>query len=345
MNPKQFTSDKILNHLDEVNEWYKGGNPFPITMEMDLTDKCNHDCPGCCGGRALNKMLPQEEIQRIIYELAALGCKGLIFTGGGEPLCSPYAIEAVRLAKSCKMDVGFITNGGLLHNVNCTELLDCCTWIRVSLDAGSPKIHRKVHKANDFARIVENIKNLTTLKDKTGSTCTIGVGYLTGKETDAPEDMMDFVDLSIKLQVDYAQFRPFLKPVGKIDFSVFKPINFEPYFKKETKKTKILCSKHKYDSIKRGEVKRTYSICYGQQFTSVITAAGDMVICCHGRGVPSMCLGSVRKQSIKGIWGSTKRQKAIESIQIKTCPLLCRADTFNTILWNIKQDKEHINFL
>lgn len=345
MNPKQFSSDKILNHLDEVNKWYKGGNPFPITMEIDLTNKCNHDCPGCCGGRTSNESLSQEVIHKIISELAYLGCKGLIFTGGGEPLCSSHAIEAAKLAKLHKMDVGFITNGGLLHEVNCVELLDCCTWIRISLDAGSPQMHKKVHGTNDFAKIVENIKNLTATKDKTGSACTIGVGYLTGKGTDAPEDMMDFVNLSIEMQVDYAQFRPFLKPVGKIDFSDFKPIDFTPYFNKENEKTKILCSKHKYDSMKNGEIKRVYDKCYGQQFASVITAEGDMVVCCHGRGIPSMCLGNVKKQSIKEVWDSAKRQRTVESIQIEKCPLLCRADTFNTILWNIKQKKEHINFL
>lgn len=346
MNPKQFGSDKILNHLNEVSEWYRGGNPFPITMELDLTNKCNHHCPGCVGGRHNNEELSEKEAATIIYELDALGCKGLIFTGGGEPLCSPHVIKAVEYAGRSGMDVGFITNGSLLHKIDCKTLLDCCTWIRISLDAGSYTMHKKVHGTNDFAEVVKNIGNLTSLKDKIESSCTVGTGYLTGKGTDDPEDMMDFVCLSIELQVDYAQFRPFLRPDDKLDFSDFKRIDFTPYFKKETEKTKILYSKHKYDSMKNGEVKRVYDKCYGQQFASVISAAGDMVVCCHGRGGnPSMYLGNIKKQTIKEIWGSVKRQKIVESIQIEKCPLLCRADTFNTILWNIKQKKEHINFL
>lgn len=344
MNPKQFSSDKILNHLDEVNEWYEGGNPFPVTMELDLTNKCNHNCPGCVGGRNSNEELTEKEAKDIIYELGALGCKGLIFTGGGEPLCSPYIMNAVECARQSGMDVGFITNGSLLHKIDCKTLLDCCSWIRVSLDAGSPQMHKKIHGIGDFAKVVKGIRNLTSLKNKIKSTCTIGAGYLIGKGTDVSEDIMDFVLLSIELQVDYAQLRPFLSN-GKSDFSDFKIMDFGPYLKKETKKTKILYSKHKYDSIKNGEMRRIYKKCYGQQFISVISAAGDMIICCHARGNPSMYLGNTKQQTIKEIWDSVKRQKMIKAIQIEKCPLLCRADAINTILWNIKEEKEHINFL
>ncbi len=44
---RQFSSDKILKHLDRVNAWLKGENPYPITVEMDVTNICNHRCPEC----------------------------------------------------------------------------------------------------------------------------------------------------------------------------------------------------------------------------------------------------------------------------------------------------------
>ena len=344
MNPKQFSSDKILNHLDEVTQWLDGKNPPPITVELDLTNKCNHSCPGCKGSRS-NESLSLKDTLRVIEELADMGCKGLIFTGGGEPLVSPHLVRSTGYERHSSMDVGLITNGSLLNIVDCEALLDYCTWIRISLDAGSEKMHQRTHGSNDFAQVVANIALLVSLKSNIKSTCTIGVGYLTGKGTNNPRDMMDFVELAISLGVDYAQFRPFLKSHTTEDFSDFTPIDFSPYTKKSNSRTNILCSKHKYDSMDCGDTKRSYDKCYGHQFATVISATGDMYLCCHGRGISSMVIGNVKDDTIVDIWNSEKRKKAIESIVLDDCPLLCRADTFNTILYNIKTEKKHVNFL
>ncbi len=345
MNPKQFSSDKILNHLYTVTEWLAGDNPFPITVELDLTNKCNHNCPGCIGGRCgRDEELSLGDISSVIAQLATLGCKGLIFTGGGEPLCSPYLLRAMKQASST-MDVGLITNGSLLHMSSCETLLDRCTWIRISLDAGSSEMHRRTHGTVDFAQVIANIAMLVSLKKIIGSTCTIGLGYLTGKGTNDPQDMMDFVDGAVSLGVDYAQFRPFLSTNNTEDFSDFTPIDFAPYIAKGNNKTEILCSKHKYDSMSNKDTTRAYDKCYGQQFATVISATGDMYLCCHGRGIESMVIGNIRDNSISDIWYSEKRRRVVDSIVLDKCPLLCRADTFNTILWSIKSEKKHVNFL
>ena len=42
---RQFSSDKILKHIDRVNAWLKRENPRPITVELDMTNVCNHRCP------------------------------------------------------------------------------------------------------------------------------------------------------------------------------------------------------------------------------------------------------------------------------------------------------------
>ncbi len=346
MNPMQFSSDKILNHLHTVTEWLAGDNPFPITVELDLTNKCNHNCPGCIGGRnsSCAELSPQD-ITNVIAELADLGCKGLIFTGGGEPLCSSHLVEAISDASYLGMDVGLITNGSILHITNCETLLDRCTWIRISLDAGSSSIHQITHGTVDFQQVVANIAALVSLKNSIESTCTIGVGYLTGKGTNDPKDMMDFVVWAVSLGADYAQFRPFLKSNDAEDFSDFTPINFAPYIAKGNSKTEILCSKHKYNSMDCGDTARAYDKCYGHQFATVISATGDMYLCCHGRGIKSMALGNIRENSISDIWRSERRRHVIDSIVLKDCPLLCRANTFNTILWSIKNEKKHVNFL
>ena len=45
-NPQQ----KILCHLDKVENYFNNKNPDPITIEIDPSNSCNHSCPFCISG-------------------------------------------------------------------------------------------------------------------------------------------------------------------------------------------------------------------------------------------------------------------------------------------------------
>jgi len=126
----------------------------------------------------------------------------------------------------------------------------------------------------------------------------IGIGYLVGNGTDNFNDMMDFVELAIKMKVSYAQFRPFHTQAKK-NFSNFKEIDFASFVKLSNNRTEILYSAHKFENMMNGLANRNYSKCYGQQFAGVITANGDMTVCCHTRGLNQFTLGNVKSESIK----------------------------------------------
>jgi hypothetical protein len=36
------------------------------------------------------------------------------------------------------------------------------------------------------------------------------------------------------------------------------------------------------------------------------------------------------------VWGSEERRRVAESVDFKDCPPLCRADSFNGILWELE---------
>lgn len=335
---RQFASDKIINkeHIGRVAEWVKGRNVFPITVELDMTDKCQHFCNDCVGGR-----VGGEQIQPavIINQLAELGCKGITFTGGGEPLLHKETLNMVEYAKDRKIDVGFITNGSALTKEKSERLVKNCTWVRVSLDAGNAETFKYTHglPVVAFNKVVKNIKGLAEMKSKVGSECTVGVGYLTDEITKS--GMLEATRLARDLGVDYVQFRPYHRDETEVNDEIEKCLEYE------TENFKVLWSKHKYESMKRGDWGRTYEKCYGQQFATVIGANGKMYLCCHMRGMEKYELGDVNKQTIKDIWNSERRQEVIDGLDWRDCPPLCRANTFNQILWEIKQNKDHVNFL
>jgi MoaA/NifB/PqqE/SkfB family radical SAM enzyme len=340
---RQFSSDKILKHIDRVDAWLKGKNPIPVTVEIDMTNSCNHRCPECSGWYFQDKdcdSLPLDLAIDTIKQIAKVGIRGLIFTGGGDPLCHPGTKNAVRLAHDLGLDIGFITNGSLL--------LKCCKWLRISLDAASSKTFEKIHGmyGDTFDRLLDNLRLLVKMKKEIGSDTTIGTGYLTSKHT--KKEMIAASIICKKIGVDYLQFRPLqIHNNGKFEYHRAYGIEKEilKCLKYSKDGYKVLYSKHKYDMMKEKNFGRNYKKCYGQQFATVIAADAKMYICCHMRGYAKYCIGDLKKNTFLEIWNSARRKKVVENIDFRDCVPLCRDNTFNQILWNIKQPREHVNFL
>jgi len=347
---KQFSSEKILKHLDRVSAWINGENPPPVTVEMDMTNVCNHRCPECVVSYYQltdSNSLSREQAESIIDQLGEAGARGLIFTGGGEPLCHPDTPDIVERAKSRGIDVGFITNGQLLKEESAEKLLKNSTWIRVSLDAATPEVFLKTHgrDGNSFTRVVENIRMLAKMKKEMNSSCTVGVGYLTSKDTKG--DLEKATILCKDMGVDYIQFRPMqIHHGGNFGYNwedVTREI--EKCIRYSGNGFDVLNSKHKYDMMNSKDYGRNYKECYGHQFATVITATAKMYLCCHLRGYEKYCLGDLKEKNLMDIWNSEERKQAYENIEFKDCIPLCRCNTFNQVLWNITRPKEHVSFL
>lgn len=185
---RQFSSDKILKHLDRVNQWLQGSNPSPITVELDMTNVCNHKCAECVVDYFRvndNSFLSLVIAKKIIAQLSKNKIRGVIFTGGGEPLCNPYTIEAVKFARIKGLELGFITNGSLINDKSAEVILNNCSWVRVSLDAASPEVYGLTHgmDGNEFNEVVDKIKILVEAQKRLKSKCVIGVGFLTCEQT------------------------------------------------------------------------------------------------------------------------------------------------------------------
>lgn len=347
---RQFSSDKILKHLDRVNQWLAGENPSPVTVELDMTNRCNHRCLECVVNYfrvADSSSLPEKVAKNIILQLAENKIRGLIFTGGGEPLCNPHTLAMVELAKSKGLDLGFISNGSLFNEKSAEVILRNCTWLRISLDAATPQVFKLVHgvDGNEFYNVVDKLKLLVKTKMKLKAACTIGAGFLTCDYS--VSEMIKAADLTREIGVDYLQFRPMqIHRGGKFEYHwTDVEDKLLECLKYSGNGYQVLYSKHKYEMAKDKQFGRYYHKCYGQQFATVISASAKMYICCHTRGYEKYCVGDLKKKSFREIWDSKKRQSIVNKIDFRDCIPLCRDNTFNQILWNIKQNREHVNFL
>ena len=94
-----FNADeKIMRHLDKLDYFFNGHKTLIVT-EFDLTNRCNNKCPECCGVNENGAQLSKHQIDLIVDGLAKMNNKGIILSGGGEPLISPHFSYAVMELK------------------------------------------------------------------------------------------------------------------------------------------------------------------------------------------------------------------------------------------------------
>jgi cyclic pyranopterin phosphate synthase len=348
---KQFSGDKILGHSERIKEFFGKGDSKPITVEFDMTNLCNHNCPFCFGyfkRQEHKNSLTKEEAFDYLRQLKQAGALAITFTGGGDPLVNKNTIDAMEYAKHLGMDIALITNGLALEKEISERALKICTWIRVSVDAENAETYSKTHGMGIKAweKMLDNVKKLVEIKKKNKYNCTIGVGYLTTDETSDKDKMLAFVKLFKKIGVDYSQFRPVM-PRWDEEKNVSPDLSsdiIEECVKESTKDYDVLYSKPKYDLMDKPKSEwRPYGICLGVNFTIVISADKKVYVCCLHRGIEKYCLGDLSKESFAEIW--EKRQKTFDKINFKDCPYFCRNNPFNIILWEIKTGKRKIEKL
>jgi len=340
MNP--ISGSKLHFHPDRVAEWKRAGDGTPITMELDMTNRCTDNCPCCAGGRYKSTAsLETDAARRVIDEAVELGVRGLIFTGGGEPLCHTSAPATMRYAVDAGLGVGLITNGVLLNPELYGDLFRA-TWIRVSLDAATAGLYAKTHGTKNFERVITNIRVLAEAKRERGAETTIGVGFLVGAHT--INEMEKCASLCAMLGVDYLQFRPFHETLDKpkllpaIESAYCRSLGYT------RKDYAVVWSENKFRNM--GNTGRPYGKCYGQAFATVVGADGTVWLCCHMRGKEKYALGNIHENSLENIWYGDRRRDVIDSIDFRDCVPLCRCDPFNRILWNMKHNPPpHVEFL
>jgi MoaA/NifB/PqqE/SkfB family radical SAM enzyme len=206
-------SNKVLNHPEKYAEWYKSGDTIgPITVKIDLTNVCNHDCPGCIDYELIhndNNSLNLNLFDSLLNAMTACEIRGINYTGGGEPTTHKKFADIIRMTHSKGFEIGLICNGSRFHRLPMGELLPMFKWIRVSLDAYSKETHKRTHgKTANFDLTVKNLKMLADIKRVHGLDVTLGAGYITNQHADMDRNLHKFIEVCKNAGIDYAQLRP-----------------------------------------------------------------------------------------------------------------------------------------
>jgi len=177
-NPRAFINYCLfIKGIRSKERAYRG----PDWVQIDLTNNCNNNCVGCwCNSPLLgekkmdpqtkSKTLPYEAIKKFIDEIYQMGTRRIIFSGGGEPLIHPQAMDILRYVKKKGMLCQVHTNFTLVDEKIIKELVNIkLDYLTISLWAATAKTYKLIHSNKDedmFYRIKNMLKLLSSLKKK-----------------------------------------------------------------------------------------------------------------------------------------------------------------------------------
>jgi len=345
-----FDSGKILDHLETiVGLRDTPAQVVPITVELHLSNRCNHDCPYCTfkdtvrESELREQMFPDELLDPLIADLQALGVKAVVYSGGGEPLLHPAVTRVLAAVDAAGIRQGMITNGIMLERAEIRDaVLKYCDWVRISVDAGSQEVYRAIHgPAADFARLRASVEQTVAAKKNIPNAARLGVSFLLMGNN--YHDLVPSACLFKKLGVDYFQVKPVVVPPAdrmRLNHIFWRKEVFEHLVALPelavTGKYDVYTLGFKFVDMILNPEEKLFKRCYGHPLYPTITATGKVYICCLMLGQDDYCYGQLTAdRGFRELWGEQQRFAVGGSVKVSTCPVNCKLSETNKVLEHI----------
>ena len=322
----------------------------PLSVQIDLTNKCNNNCIGCwcnsplLGDKAMDpetkkKELPFKLVKKLIDELDEMCVREIYLTGGGEPFMHSRIMDIIEYIKSKGIGCDMSTNFTLINKERTKRLDDLgVDHMNISMWAGTAKTYVKTHPNKtdkDFYKMRDMLVYMASLKNKKQKKKPVISIYnvISNMNFHEIKEMVDFAFLVKANSVDFTMMDPV---EGKTEVlllneeqrcELIKEINrLRGYV---DKKNAELGVKLMIDSLeqflrrvsneKSNEGKYDSNIvdtipCYAGWTFARIMANGDILSCLKSHLMP---IGNIYKQSFKKSWYSKKQRLFREKSRCK----------------------------
>jgi radical SAM protein with 4Fe4S-binding SPASM domain len=227
------------------------------------------------------------------------------------------------------------------------------SWIKVSINAGSPEVYASVHrtKPDDFYTVIANLKSAAGFIKDNNLSCTLGAQIVL-----IPENADGIESLAEQLKnagVHYLVIKPYSQHLKShtrryedTDYSSFLEMserlkrfndcNFNVIFRSNT-----IRKLHQDD--------RGYDRCLALPFWSYIDSDGNVWACSAHIGDDRFLCGNIRTQTFQDIWSGEKRLGLLDyvakELDPEMCRVNCRMDDINRYLWELAHPSGHVNFI
>ncbi|MBU2615162.1 MAG: radical SAM protein [Elusimicrobia bacterium] len=156
-----------MSFTEYLNKAVRYLRPFHW-MNVEVTSRCNLQCTMCPrrSFEASNQDMSRELFLKLSDDFKLF--RMIDLTGWGEPLLHPDFFEFVRIAKSKRCRVKYVSNGVAFNKDKADETIKTgVDWIVFSVDSPENKTYREIRGA-DLEKVSANIRYLSEIKKKKG---------------------------------------------------------------------------------------------------------------------------------------------------------------------------------
>jgi len=360
-----FNSYKLLAHILRWKEIKKGNEiPPPVLVTIDPINTCNLQCIWCNAHYILRKNKEKLSKDMLIQIADFLGkwqdkkgwrVEAVCIAGGGEPLLHPdFSVLVERLIAN-NIAVGVVTNGTYIDRH--IEALAKCTWVGVSVDAGSAKTFNKIKNPNHldwFSKILDNIQRLIDYAQTHHTKLAFdspgyGVSYKYILHPENVDEVYQAAQIAKEIGCKNFHLRPVGAPWDKInnDFITFTPEiikEFEYQIKKartlENENFGVYGITHKFgpNFTRQHNFKKCYAIFMTAVFMPPTNGKEGFILnlCCDRRGdeILELIQNCSEPSEIAKLWGSQRHWAIFDKIEVTNCPR-CTYAPHNEIYENV----------
>ena len=329
-------SKKIFYQPEKIVRFKEGKRPFPHTLELDLTNRCNHRCVFCNFKTHLKKsraVLESNLITKRMAEAYDLGTRGICITGGGEPTLHREFVPLIQRFRAIGFDLGLITNGSLMAGKE-PYLIENLQWIRISMGGGDRQSYRAAEGVDHFEKLIQNIYALSERKRFAHSRLNIGIRILVTQAN--LESLGNIAAILRDGAINYLQLAPdqFSEPAKARFWHSQKTRAVFAEVEKILEPAGVKLLRSGFSITPQNlDFPR---MCYAHFFHIAITAEGDLMFCKNARGNmrkgDEFVFGNIHANSLQEIWNGSRVKEMEARIRPNNCGYFCKNFALNAAL-------------
>lgn len=359
-----FNSAKVLLWKEHLRACSNDIYLPPISVDLDPSNNCMYDCPHCNAYdmiRNSGKIMSEDHMIKLIDFLAdwrdsweGRTPNSACVSGGGEPYMNSNINTLFERMHSKGMEIGIITTGFLLTDVDIKIMSKTARWIGFSMDASNSLTYTKVKGISSpiaFDKVVMNMKKLVRQIRRDKSKCDIAFKFLLTPENSS--EVYEAIKLAKEIGVKDFHLRPAgWDNISKVtDKPTYTPEMIDSVneqikegMRLETKYFRVFGIRHKFnpDFSKKVNFKR----CWAIPILPTFGADGNVHLCFDMRGRDDLilCRHEPDPSEILKVWNSDFHKNMVKGIDVEKCPR-CTFGAYNEIVEQvIIDDSMCINF-
>ena len=281
--------------------------PSPVEWAIYPTNDCQRECSFCIMDsekKANQTALAPQLMREIPLWAKEWRVKLLTFVGGGEPLLHPETARTISGAYHKGVPVSLVTNGILLD----PGLADYVTYLRVSLDAGTPETYKRISGVDLFDRVIDNLIHYNTRRKVCYRSGDLGLSMIVTKEN--VEDIVPFSVIAATVGADFVHIRPAWLPKG-LEPALWKSaILLCQEAQKSVPALPIHYSDAKFEC-------GSFDKCRATPLRAVTKATGEFCLCLDRT---DLTFGNLTLLGPQKSWGNDDHIRLLKNIDRSKCP-------------------------